>query len=85
MTTETKLVRLGAIEATHVWFSGVGAPAGCDLIAEDGQPSVELPHEDWYELEGTIEGDKWQWNGEGNPTDWKGNTVQKITAFVPKS
>ena len=81
-TTETKLVRLGDLGTNHVWFAGIGQPAGCDLRTEEGD-LLELPHEDWADLEGTIDGGKWSWNGEGNPTDWKGNAVQKIVAFVP--
>jgi hypothetical protein len=76
-------VRLGDLGVSHVWFVSVGQPAGCDLISEDGEP-LELPSEDWWDLTGEIIDNQWQWDGEGNPTDFKHNTVQKITAFVPE-
>ena len=82
MATSTDLIRLGDLGTAHVWFCGVGAPAGRDLIAEEGEP-LELPREGWWDLEGTVEGDKWTWDGNGNPTDERANTVQRIVAFVP--
>lgn len=80
-------VRLADIETRHVWFSGVGEPAGCDLIAEDGE-DLNIPggpESDWYDLLGIVGQDgRWQWDGEGEPTDFNRNTVTSIVAFVAK-
>lgn len=79
MTTTTK-TRLGDVGTAHVWFTSVGSPAGCDLFADEGEP-VELPSESWWDLEGTVAGNKWEWDGQGRPADFRGNTVQRIVAF----
>ena len=82
MATESK-IRLGDLGTAHIWFTSIGQPAGCDLISEDGEP-LGLPSEDWWDLTGEIIDNEWHWDGEGNPTDFNHNTVQKITAFVPE-
>lgn len=74
--------RLGDLGTNHVWFSGVGHPAGCDWKIEEDGDQLELP-EGWWDLEGTVEGNKWTWDGKGSPRDFKGNTVQQIVAFIP--
>ena len=76
--------RLGDLGTGHVWFTSVGQPTGCDLAAEDGEP-LSLPGEsesDWLDLEGAINGNRWEWDGNGKPIDFNGNTVTRIVAFV---
>ena len=68
-----------------VFVSGIGYPTG------NTQPAGHLGM-DWVDqigvldLEGQVDerGD-WQWNGEGNPLDERGNTIQRVTAYVSVS
>ena len=82
------MTRLGDLGVSHVWFTSVGQPAGCDLRAEDGD-ELCLPGDntggdgsDWWDLEGEVESGKWEWDGEGDPQDWRANTVTRIVAYT---
>lgn len=85
MTTTT--TRLGDLGTSHVWFTSVGQPAGCDLQAEEND-SLHLPGDSiggdgpWWDLEGAVEGKRWTWDGQGKPTDHRANTVTKIVAYL---
>lgn len=76
---ETRKITLAELGTNHVWFSGVGAPAGCDWVAEEGE-QLSLP-DSFLDCAGIVVDGRWEWDGEGNPRDFKGNTVQKIVAF----
>jgi hypothetical protein len=76
----TKTTRLGDIGTGHVWFTSIGHPTGCDLIDRDESPVPD----GWADLQGTIDGNKWEWDGDGDPTDERANTVLRIVAFVPQ-
>lgn len=86
----TGTFQLGAIETYHVWFVSTGSPAGCDLIAEDGElclPGDSTPGDAsrWWDLSGDVAGDRWEWDGRGNPRDMNGNSVTRIVAHLPRS
>ena len=77
----TLLEYANAREYVVLFYVGVGAPAG------DHTP-IGHPHIDFAErrglldLEGTIDGEgQWQWNGEGDPTDDRRNTIYRLTAY----
>jgi len=81
-------IRLGDLGTGHVWFTSLGHPTGCDLIAEEGEP-LSLPGDvlggdqsDWWDLSGTVEAGRWVWDGTGAPCDWRQNSVRRIVAFV---
>jgi hypothetical protein len=90
----TNKTTLGDFNPDSVWFTSLGAPTGETVSftqAEDPDtgemytpdPSdVSLPSEDWWMLEGTVSenGREWSWDGEGNPTDWRFNTVTRLNA-----
>lgn len=69
-------------ENVILFYAGVGAPTG-DYV------QLGCPDDDFAErrnlldLSGTIdtEGD-WRWNGEGNPSDDRANTIYKLHAYV---
>jgi hypothetical protein len=70
---------------TMVFVSGVGHPAGNTQPA--GHPDMDFVERlGLLDLEGEIDehGD-WQWDGEGNPLDERGNTIQRVTAYVSVS
>lgn len=90
MQTTIKTIRLGDLGTRHVWFTSTAQPAGCDLIADEGDELL-LPGDgsfsgdgsDWWNLEGTVAMGKWTWNGEGKPKDERANTVTSLVAFTP--
>ena len=44
--------------------------------------NFEFPF-DFDDLEGEINADDvWEWNGEGDFTDWSGNTIVRVTAVT---
>lgn len=79
-------MRLGDLGTRHVWFVSVGHPAGCDLRTdeEEEEGPLELP-ESWWDLNGTVAGGRWEWDGKGKPVDFRSNTVQRLVAFAPKA
>lgn len=77
---------------THLWVCGAGCPGGqayrhnteadidedyCDIVDLIGSG---LGHGDFWELEGEADEDGWEWDGEGCPTDFNGNSYQQIVA-----
>lgn len=38
----------------------------------------------WLDMKGTVseDGSEWDWDGRGNPTDFRQNTVYRLTAFI---
>ena len=78
--TETK-VTLGEFGANRVFYASQGAPAGetVELDPED----MALEEWGWCGLEGTVDADGiWRWDGEGDPTDVRRNTVYRLDAWV---
>jgi hypothetical protein len=73
-------VRLADVATSHIWFTSVGQPSGCDLIADDDE-ELCIP-DGWDDLTGTVADNQWTWDGFGKPTDFNANTVQRIVAFV---
>lgn len=81
---------------TYVWMAGVGCPAGEEYnhvpweSADDNQPDNEIDFSEldvldkFMSLNGSIEGhgqnEIWVWDGEGNPTDFNGNSYYSIKA-----
>lgn len=81
-------VCLGEVGTMHVWFASESNPAGTDITAEVGE-FLCLPGDacgcdgsSWWDLLGTIDGDKWHWNREGSPTDCDGKRVTVIIAHL---
>lgn len=91
--TETTLVRFAdrndSNPFTYLWICGIGCPAGQDFhhdteteCEEDYCDFAELDEiQQFADLEGTIDSEgQWCWNGEGNVTDFRGNTIYNIKA-----
>jgi len=70
-----------ARESVVLFWAGNGAAGGSyDLL---GNPDWELYCGDVLDLTGTVdESGDWHWDGHGNPTDEKGNTVYRLHAYV---
>lgn len=77
--SETQKIRLGDLAVTKYWFASVGCPAGQDVACEDGE-APDYP-DSWADLTGTLDGNRWEWDGVGAPLDFQANTVQSIVAW----
>jgi hypothetical protein len=60
-----------------VFFTSVGHPTGVEIAL---LPETDMP----FDLGDILVDSEGNWNGEGNPTDWNGNTVTKITVHSHK-
>lgn len=93
MTTETKTISLldynNESPITYLWYCGVGCPTGIELrhntTTEDQDEYcdfAELEHlRQWADLQGTVDDSgRWNWNGEDDVRDSRGNTIQRIVA-----
>ena len=77
---------------TYLWIAGVGCPAGVDYRHWDQQPDGN-PDEDYcdvndvigeldlWNLQGTVNDGRWEWNGNGEPVDLRGNSILNIKAI----
>lgn len=72
---------------TNLWIAGVGYPAGKTFLHDpesDGEDFCDVNEViellGLWNLEGTVVDGRWEWNGEGNPTDTKGNTIYNVKA-----
>lgn len=77
---------------TYLWICGVGCPAGIDYRDCDQEPDGS-PDEDYcnirdvigeldlWNLTGTVTDGRWEWDGNGEPTDLRGNTILNIKAI----
>lgn len=74
---------------SYLWYCGVGHPAGF-LLRLNTETSgdeeccdfakLDILKQIWH-LRGTVDrDDTWNWDGEGNPTDEKKNTIFNINA-----
>lgn len=92
MTAATKTITLLNYNneinpVTYLWICGVGCPAGQDFNHrpddDDDFCNVDEIIDDLglWELEGEVVNGRWEWNGEGNPTDERGNTIYNVKAF----
>ena len=95
MATETQTkVTLADFGPKSVWFASTGIPAGTEvkffgMVEDDGEGEpydlsdvrdMENSIPFGWDLEGTVNGDEWVWDGEGDPCDWNRNTVTMIKA-----
>ena len=61
-----------------VFFTSVGSPAG-RIIALLNETTLPFDPSD---LDGTVDSNgQWQWDGQGDPTDERGNTVLRVTVL----
>ena len=74
-----------AREDVVIFWAGFACPTGDYTVA--GYPDLDFAERNGLlDLEGEIDaaGD-WRWNGEGNPTDDRNNTITKVHAYVDVS
>ena len=73
----------------YMWFTSVGSPTGLefrhDTDTEDDDTYCNLPELSYFDtfaaLTGTVsESGRWEWDGEGEPKDHRGNTILRIVA-----
>lgn len=75
---------------TYLWIAGQACPTGYELRQNVGD---NVADEDWCEIDETelfhlladLEGDvddngRWNWNGEGDPVDERGNSIHSVCA-----
>ncbi len=77
---------------TYLWIAGVGCPTGAEYRHWDQQPDGS-PNEDYcdihdvigefdlWDLSGTVVDGRWEWDGNGNTTDQRGNTIYNVKAI----
>ena len=62
-----------------LWYISVGSSAGttefvCPTIVDDMSGRA-----DWQGITGTVTNGVWEWDGSGNPTDYRRNSVLRIS------
>lgn len=69
-------------EHVVLFVAGVGMPTGDHFRL--GSPDDDYAdRRGLLDLTGTVDAhDAWEWDGAGNPTDDRGNTIYKVQAFV---
>ncbi len=67
-------------ENVVAWYTSTALPTGEEVPV--GHP--DFPAADAFDdLEGEVDGDgRWTWGGTGRPTDWCGNSILRVTAYV---
>lgn len=72
---------------TNLWIAGVAYPAGQtwhNNIDSDGEDYCNLSELidqlNLWELSGSVVDGRWEWNGSGNPSDERGNTIYNVKA-----
>lgn len=79
---------------TYLWLCGTACPAGQDFnhdVESDGDDYCDVgdlvTEENLWELNGDVnENGRWEWDGEGNPHDGRGNSYYSIKAgWAPKA
>lgn len=86
MKTDTATVTLADYanerEDVVLFFAGVADPTGD--YTPLGYPDLDFAERRrLLDLTGTVDANgDWQWDGEGNPTDDRANTIYKLHAYV---
>ena len=68
-----------------VFYSSTARPMGEELPLN--YPDT-CPPEDWglYHLEGEVSPQgRWEWDGSGRPTDYRNNSLTRVTAYTDES
>lgn len=91
--TETKTFRDAHNDSpngfTYLWFTSVGSSTGLEFIhdteTDDDDAYCNLPElvyfDKFADLTGTVsESGRWEWDGQGKPTDSRGNSILRIIA-----
>ena len=70
---------------TVLFWAGVGMPGGD--YAPCGHPDLDfVERRDLLGLAGTVdESGCWNWDGQGNPRDDRGNSITKLQAYSDKA
>jgi hypothetical protein len=70
-----------ARENVVIFFAGFGQPTGDYTLA--GHPEFDFAdRRGLLDLTGAVDSEgAWQWDGDGEPTDDRGNSITKIQAF----
>lgn len=89
MTTATESSLLDfANSCDHpvLFWSGVGCPAGkCERLNDtDWSLTFSVSMDDTERLEslnGTVTDGRWEWDGEGDMRDFRGNSITRMSAY----
>lgn len=92
MTTATATISLRDYDKSvdgigYLWFVSTAQPTGCefhDNIESDDDYCVlsEIVDQfDFWDLEGHVINGRWEWNGEGRPTDHMMNSILNVKAI----
>ena len=71
---------------SYLWIAGVGCPTGVDYNHSDqdddycdvGEVISELG---LWELSGDVVDGRWEWDGNGEPRDVRGNSILNVKAM----
>lgn len=71
---------------TYLWICGVGCPTGTEYRhgeTDDDYCNVTevISDLDLWDLTGNVVDGRWEWDGEGSPTDQRGNSIYNIKAI----
>ena len=61
-----------------VFYAGVGCPGGTSIALINHETTTPF---DLDNLDGVVTDGIWSWDGEGQPTDGRGNSVLKIQVY----
>ena len=67
-------------ENVVAWYTSTALPTGEEIPA--GHPDFDAVDR-LHDLEGEVgEDGEWTWNGKDRPTDCRGNSILRVTAYV---
>ncbi len=69
-------------EGVVLFWAGIGCPTGEHTVL--GYPDLNFAERNnLLDLSGTVDADgDWNWDGDGKPTDDRGNSITKLQAFI---
>ena len=62
-----------------LWYTSTGSPTGTTEFVAPGYTDGIYDRDNWQDITGAVAEGVWEWDGSGNPTDCRQNTVLRIT------
>jgi hypothetical protein len=64
-----------------LWYTSTWRPTGETEFVWSGVVSNISENDSWQDITGTVTDGAWEWDGSGNPTDYRQNSVLRISAY----